>query len=202
MLLDYVILLAVTAFTATNYLAAFWAPLGRGARRDRRRARRSSPTSRCATSAASRATPRRSASRRWSSLDIVAAARASSSLGLALFFDPGAITDSIHLGTTPTLGRRDLRARRRDGRLHRAGVGVGPVGRDPRSARRGPQAADRVGATVGPASSTSASPLVAMSALPVVDGRDRARRQLPRGADARRRRRVRPALAARRADAT
>ena len=31
MLLDYVILLAVTAFTATNYLAAFWAPLGRGA---------------------------------------------------------------------------------------------------------------------------------------------------------------------------
>ncbi|MEA2245615.1 MAG: basic amino acid/polyamine antiporter, family [Solirubrobacteraceae bacterium] len=31
MLLDYVILLSVTAFTATHYLAAFWAPLGRGA---------------------------------------------------------------------------------------------------------------------------------------------------------------------------
>src|SRR5918996_1039329 len=30
MLLDYVILLSVTAFTATHYLAAFWAPLGRG----------------------------------------------------------------------------------------------------------------------------------------------------------------------------
>ena len=30
-LLDYVILRRVTAFTATNYLAAFWAPLGRGA---------------------------------------------------------------------------------------------------------------------------------------------------------------------------
>lgn len=29
-LLDYVILIAVTAFSATNYLAAFWAPLGRG----------------------------------------------------------------------------------------------------------------------------------------------------------------------------
>ena len=29
-LLDYVILIAITAFTATNYLAAFWAPLGRG----------------------------------------------------------------------------------------------------------------------------------------------------------------------------
>jgi basic amino acid/polyamine antiporter, APA family len=30
MVLDYVILLSVTAFTATHYLAAFWAPLGRG----------------------------------------------------------------------------------------------------------------------------------------------------------------------------
>ena len=56
MLLDYMILLAVTAFTATNYLAAFWAPLGHGAPELSCRARRSSPTSRCATSAASRAT--------------------------------------------------------------------------------------------------------------------------------------------------
>src|SRR3954453_14275115 len=31
MLLDYVILLSVTAFTGTHYLAAFWAPIGRGA---------------------------------------------------------------------------------------------------------------------------------------------------------------------------
>lgn len=31
LLLDYVILIAVTALTATNYLAAFWAPLGEGA---------------------------------------------------------------------------------------------------------------------------------------------------------------------------
>jgi APA family basic amino acid/polyamine antiporter len=30
MILDYVILLSVTAFTATHYLAAFWGPLGRG----------------------------------------------------------------------------------------------------------------------------------------------------------------------------
>src|SRR3954464_12145247 len=29
-LLDYVILIAVTSFSATNYLAAFWSPLGRG----------------------------------------------------------------------------------------------------------------------------------------------------------------------------
>src|ERR671927_482447 len=31
MILDYVILLSVTAYTATHYLAAFWAPTGRGA---------------------------------------------------------------------------------------------------------------------------------------------------------------------------
>src|SRR5215207_4465553 len=30
MLLDYVILLSVTAFTSTHYLATYWAPLGRG----------------------------------------------------------------------------------------------------------------------------------------------------------------------------
>lgn len=30
-LLDFLILIAVTAFSATNYVAAFWAPLGRGA---------------------------------------------------------------------------------------------------------------------------------------------------------------------------
>jgi len=29
-LLDYIILIAVTSFTATNYLAAFWSPVGRG----------------------------------------------------------------------------------------------------------------------------------------------------------------------------
>src|SRR3954471_14851842 len=31
-LLDYIILVAVSAFSATNYLAAFWAPLGDGTR--------------------------------------------------------------------------------------------------------------------------------------------------------------------------
>src|ERR687889_1375040 len=30
LLLDYVILVAVTTFSATNYLAAYWAPAGRG----------------------------------------------------------------------------------------------------------------------------------------------------------------------------
>src|SRR5215216_1962902 len=30
LLLDYVILIAITAYSATNYLAAYWGPLGRG----------------------------------------------------------------------------------------------------------------------------------------------------------------------------
>ena len=41
-LLDYMILIAVTAFSATNYLAAFWAPLGHGPRRAAAALRRSS----------------------------------------------------------------------------------------------------------------------------------------------------------------
>ena len=43
-LLDFLILIAVTAFVATNYMAAFWAPLGDGASASRRSR---SPTSRC-----------------------------------------------------------------------------------------------------------------------------------------------------------
>ena len=38
-LLDFLILIAVTAFAATNYAAAFWAPLGEGRAGDRARAR-------------------------------------------------------------------------------------------------------------------------------------------------------------------
>ena len=45
-LLDFVILIAITSFSATNYMAAFWAPLGRGGAELAPRARRSSSTSR------------------------------------------------------------------------------------------------------------------------------------------------------------
>ena len=38
--LDYTILIAVTALTVPRYLAAFWAPIGHGAPGDRGRARR------------------------------------------------------------------------------------------------------------------------------------------------------------------
>ena len=47
--LDYTILIAVAALTVPAYLAAFWAPLGRGAARDRGRARRDRGSSRSTT---------------------------------------------------------------------------------------------------------------------------------------------------------
>ena len=82
------------------------------------------------------------------------------------------------------LGRHRLRARRRDRRLHRPGVGVGPVGRGP---RRGAAASSawsaRVTAVVMVVYVGIA--VVAVTALPVVGRRDVAGAQLPRGADAR-----------------
>ena len=55
-LLDYIILIAVTSFSATNYLAAFYVAAGAAEPTSCCCASRSSPTSRSATSAAS---PRR-----------------------------------------------------------------------------------------------------------------------------------------------
>ena len=52
-LLDFLILIAIASLSATNYLATFWGDAGRGGRAGDR-ASRSSSTSRCATSWASR----------------------------------------------------------------------------------------------------------------------------------------------------
>ena len=99
MLLDYVILLAVCAFVATNYLAPFWSELGEGAVElvacmaillyVAVRNVRGFSTSR---------------SRRISLLVAadVAVQMALVVLGMVLLFDASAITDSIDLGTTPT----------------------------------------------------------------------------------------------------
>ncbi len=100
-LLDYVILIAITAFTATNYLAAFWAPFGRG-------------TLEMAIAIAIIAyvamlnvrgvtisvITRRSA---FAVLDF-AVQLIVIVLGLALVFSAGTLTDSIHLGTSPAWG--------------------------------------------------------------------------------------------------
>ena len=99
MLLDYVILLSVTAFTATHYLAAFWAPLGRGGVETvvalgilawvAWRSIRGFARTRVQRMAA------------LVIVDIVLQVLVVV-LGVIVFFDLDAITDTIHLGDTPT----------------------------------------------------------------------------------------------------
>ena len=99
MLLDYVILIAVTAFSATNYLARLPRTGSTPGRRSCCCASRSSATSRCATSAASRATR----ANRITALVLadIALQVVLIVLGLILFFDLHALIDPIDLGTTP-----------------------------------------------------------------------------------------------------
>jgi basic amino acid/polyamine antiporter, APA family len=100
-LLDYVILIAVTSFSATNYLAAFYAPLGQGTPElllcfgiilyvavRNVRGFSTTRTQRIAALVIADVT-----------LQVLVIV-----LGLAAFFDASAITDTIHLGTTPTWG--------------------------------------------------------------------------------------------------
>jgi APA family basic amino acid/polyamine antiporter len=97
-LLDYAILLAVTAFTATNYLAQFWSPLGSGA-----------PEVIVAVGiiAAVAAVNVIGVSVRQLRRQLVLAVADLAlqllviALGIALVADPSAVVHSIHLGTTP-----------------------------------------------------------------------------------------------------
>ena len=83
------------------------------------------------------------------------------------------------------VGRRDLRAGRGDRRLHGLESRVGPRGRGRRRAGAGCGGwSSRASATVMVVYVGIA--LVAVTALPVVDGRPARRRPVPRGADARR----------------
>ncbi len=99
-LLDYVILIAATAFSATNYLGAFWEPLGDGAVEilamfgilvyvAARNIRGFSTT--------------RSSRIRLLVVADVGIQLLIIVLGLALLFDAEAITSTIELGTTPTV---------------------------------------------------------------------------------------------------
>lgn len=100
-LLDYVILIAVTSFSATNYLAAFYAPLGRGTQEIGlcfaiilyvavRNVRGFS------TTRVNRIAMLVVADLAIQALVIV--------LGLIAFFNLPTITDTIHFGSTPTWG--------------------------------------------------------------------------------------------------
>lgn len=100
-LLDYVILIAVTAFTATNYLAELWAPLGRGA---------PEVAAAIAIVAAVAAWNVAGVTVRQLQRQIVVAGvdlavqLALILLGLALLLDPGPVLDGIDLGRAPSWG--------------------------------------------------------------------------------------------------
>jgi basic amino acid/polyamine antiporter, APA family len=97
-LLDYCILLAVTAFTATNYLAEFWDPLGDGALEI--------VVAIAVIAVVALINVRGVSVRQLRRGLIVAIADIAVQLlvivlGLVLLLHPGAIVDSIHLGSSP-----------------------------------------------------------------------------------------------------
>jgi basic amino acid/polyamine antiporter, APA family len=101
MVLDYVILLSVTAFTATHYLAAFWAPLGRGKLENVVALAILAWVAWRSIRGFARTRVQRIAA--LVIVDIVLQVVVVV-LGLAVFFQPDLITDTIHLGETPTWG--------------------------------------------------------------------------------------------------
>jgi basic amino acid/polyamine antiporter, APA family len=98
-LLDYVILIAVTAFSATQYLKVFWGPLGnRG---------EALGMALVIIAFVVLANIRGLSGRRAKRVAVLVAGDLLVQgfivvLGLALFFHPHALLDSIHLGSTPT----------------------------------------------------------------------------------------------------
>ena len=135
-LLDYMILIAVTAFSATNYLAAFWRAAGSAARdelllslRDHR-LRRGPQHPRLLQDA--REPDRRAGHRRPR-----AAGRSSSSSGSSPFFHLDTITDTDPPRRHADVGRHRLRARRGDGGLHRASSPPPGLAGEVRVGRRG-----------------------------------------------------------------
>ena len=101
MVLDYVILLSVTAFTATHYLAAFWAPIGRGALENVVALAILAWVAWRSIRGFARTRVQRIAA--LVVIDIVLQVVVVV-VGLAVFFQRDLITDSIHLGETPTWG--------------------------------------------------------------------------------------------------
>src|SRR4051794_40573566 len=100
-LLDFLILIAVTAFSATNYLAAFWSPLGEG----------KLEIAVCVGIVAYVAVRNVRGFSAWRARRILALVLLDVGLqavlvvlGLALLFDPGAIGDQIDFGTAPKWG--------------------------------------------------------------------------------------------------
>ena len=101
MLLDYVILIAVTTFTATQYLRTFWSPLGHH--------REALGLSLAFIALVVLGNIRGFSGRRARRIGILVAGDLALQtfiviLGLALFFNPHTLVDPINLGTSPTWG--------------------------------------------------------------------------------------------------
>ena len=116
-LLDYVILIAITAFTATNYLAAFWAPFGRGAVETGLAVAIVVYVALLNVRGVTASIIQRRAV--FAVLDFVVQVVVIV-LGLALVFSPDVLTDSIDLGTSPTWGDLVFAGDDRGRRVHRA----------------------------------------------------------------------------------
>ena len=98
-LLDYAILLAVTAFTATNYVAQFWAPAGRGTLEV---VLAIAVIAGVAVANVIGVTARQLRRQLLLAVGDFALQLLVIVLGLVLIVHPGAVVDEIHLGTTPT----------------------------------------------------------------------------------------------------
>lgn len=101
MLLDYVILIAVTTFTATQYLRTFWSPLGHS--------REALGLSLAFIAMVVLSNIRGFSGRRARRIGILVAGDLALQafivvLGMALFFNPHTLTAPINLGTSPTWG--------------------------------------------------------------------------------------------------
>ena len=191
-LLDYVILLAVAAFTATNYLGgAFWARSGTAGPRSRSRWRSSRSRSR-----RQRARPRRRAAAARVAIvavvDLVLQAGLIV-LGLVLVLQPRRVARPDRTWAPRRPGPTHVRADAGDGRVHRPGVGLGP-------GRRGGGRPARAAAGWCCASSLVSIVLYVGIALVAITraaggraGETLAGPQLPRGPAHRRGRQLRPA---------
>ena len=98
--LDYTILVAVTALTVPSYLAAFWAPLGRGGREI---AVALAVIGFVVADNLLGVTPRRLRRRIFVTAADLAVQAIVIVVGLAVVFDPHRLTDTIHLGSAPSV---------------------------------------------------------------------------------------------------
>ena len=189
-LLDYIILVAVTALSATNYMAAFWAPLGRGATETVVALAIIAYVALGTVRGFSRARVRRLVG--LVIVDLVVQV-ALVILGLAVFFDGHVLTSGIQIGDTPSWG--DI--------IFALGVAtVVFTGLESASGLAGEVDVRGAGlrrlitsATLSVAVVYVGIAVVAVTALPAVHGRVPVRRAVPRGAGARHRRELPPDVA-------